>query len=297
MKSEHRVLTPESVEFVYELAGIGSRMLAAVIDHVMVLGLLLGVWAALLLISLVGCFATGGILLMLAGGPMLAVALLGSFAVYFGYFTYHEVRSNGQTPGKRIMDIRVIDDRGMNLDLFQALLRNLFRLVDMMPFLVVVPGVSFMAVGLYAVGGLAALFNPRHKRLGDWAAGTLVVRTRKRVIPEAIIAPNEKYNSLQEDAALGARIRARLSMQERETLLQLCLRRNELEFEARQRLFAEASGYLEQRLEIAREPFLSEEKFVQNITAVALAGASTPLGSRNGRGARPELPVGTPGPN
>jgi len=283
MRNEHRVLTPESVEFTYELAGLGSRMAAVVVDHLLILGLLLGIWGAVFVIGLFGCIFTGGLLLLLAGGPMLAAALLGSFAVYFGYFVYWDRRNNGQTPGKRLFDLRVIDDRGMNMDLFQSIIRNLLRVLDMAPFLFVVPGVDFVSVGLYGVGGLAALLHPQHKRLGDWAGGTLVVRVRRRVAPEAILPPGEKYNTLQEDAALRARARARLGLEERETLLQLCLRRSELQFEARQALFAEAAALLEERLDLRREPFLSEEKFVQNIAAVALA-EGTGEGARRARG-------------
>lgn len=277
MKNEYRVVTPESVEFVYELAGLGSRMMAAIFDHLIVLGLLLSVWAGVVVFSLFGCFLTGGVLLLLTGGPLVAFALLSSFLVYFGYFVFHEVRSNGQTPGKRVLEIRVIDDRGTNLDVFQSLLRNLFRLVDMMPILGVVPGFDFMSVGLYAVGGIAAFIHPSHKRLGDWAGGTLVVRTRKRIVPEAIVAPNDRYNSLLENATIGARIRSQLDLEERETLLQLCLRRNELDYETRSRLFKEAADLLATRLEISREEFISEEKFVQNITAAALLNASKPV--------------------
>jgi uncharacterized RDD family membrane protein YckC len=250
MRNEYRVLTPESVEFVYELGGLGSRMMAVILDHLIIVAVLGAIWIVALTI---GVFSA---LILLPG--MAALALLSVFLVNYGYFTYFEWKWNGQTPGKRAMDLRVIDARGMNIDLFQALIRNLFRVIDMTPL-------------FYAFGGIAALLNPNQKRLGDWAAGTLVVRTRKRVMPGAIIAPNEKYNSLLEDASLRNRIRSRLSLQERETLLQLCLRRNELEIDPRQELFADAAAYLEERLELRREPFLSEEKFVQNIAAVALA--------------------------
>jgi len=259
VRSEYRVVTPESVEFVYELAGPGSRMLAALFDHLAIFGILITLWAATLFL---GCLALLVIL------PLVALGILASFAVYFGYFVYFEWRWNGQTPGKRWMDLRVIDDRGLNIDLFQAFTRNLLRLVDMMPALL---ALDFIGVGFYAVGGATVLLNARQKRLGDWAAGTLVVRARRGVVPEAIIAPRDKYNTLQE-AGVANRIRSRLSLQERETLLQLCLRRNELEFEVRQALFAAAAEYLEDELGIRREGFLSEEKFVQNITAIALAG-------------------------
>jgi uncharacterized RDD family membrane protein YckC len=252
MREEHRVLTPESVEFVYELAGMGSRMLAALLDHLILI-------AAMLVIALVAALNS-----LVAMGPV----FIAVFLLYFGYFAWFEWRWNGQTPGKRLMDLRVIDERGMNIDLSQALVRNLLRIVDTMPALI---PLDFVAIGLYGIGGLTALVSPRRKRLGDWAAGTLVVRTRKRVMPNAVLAPNEKYNTLQEDPSLRLRIRSRLSLEEREALLQLCLRRNDLEFEARQALFAEAAGYLEERLDVTREPFLSEEKFVQNIAAVSLA--------------------------
>jgi uncharacterized RDD family membrane protein YckC len=232
-------------------------MLAVLADHVLIIGILLGILVAAIPLGLM-TFAVG-----------FGIARMAAFLVYFGYFTFYEWRWQGQTPGKRLLDLRVIDDRGMNVDLFQSLVRNLIRIVDLMPFLI--PQIDFLSVGLYGVGGLAALISPTHKRLGDWAAGTLVVRVRKRVMPSAIIAASEKYNTLLEDGSLRVRIRARLSLQDRETLLQLCLRRNELEFEARQALFVEAAGYLEGKLEIAREAFLSEEKFVQNIAAVALA--------------------------
>lgn len=283
MRKEYHVLTPESVEFAYELAGIGSRMVAALIDHLIIITVIL-----------VPCFLTlcfGGLAALGLGpaAPVAGIALLAAFLIYFGYFVFWEWKWNGQTPGKRYAEIRVIDDRGMNADLFQILIRNLIRLIDITP--VFLP-LDFIHIGLYGVGGIAAFLNPHNKRIGDWAAGTLVVRVHKRVIPEAIMAPNEKYNTLQEDGSVRSRIRSRLSLEERETILQLCLRRNELELESRQELFAEAAGYLERRLDLKREPFLSEEKFVQNIAAVALAESQTGrLGSRGapaeaGRGAQ-----------
>ena len=263
MRSEHRVLTPESVEFVYELGGLGSRMLAALLDHAIILTTMGVIWV----VAILSCAFTAFM--------SISIAIILTFLVHYGYFVYFEWKWNGQTPGKRLMDLRVIDDRGMNIDLFQSVVRNLFRFIYLTPF-------------FYAVGGITSLLNEREKRLGDWAAGTLVVRTRKRVMPDALLAPNEKYNTLQEDAGLRSRIRARLSLEERETLLQLCLRRNELEIDARQALFREAAAVLEERLETAREPFLSEEKFVQNIAAVALAEGE----ARAHPGARPLTAAG-----
>jgi len=268
MRKEYHVLTPESVDFVYELAGLTSRLVAVLIDHLLILSLVL-------LLVLAGCLLGAGAALSLAptlGLPIVGAMILAAFLLYFGYFVYFEVKWSGQTPGKRYAEIRVIDDRGMNADVFQILVRNILRLVDLLPILL---PLDFIQIGLYGVGGIAAFLNPHNKRIGDWAAGTLVVRVHKRVIPEAIIAPNEKYNTPQEDGPIRSRIRNRLTLEERETVLQLCLRRNELEFEARQTLFADAAAYLERRLELEREAFLSEEKFVQNVAAIALAESQT----------------------
>lgn len=263
MRKEYHVLTPESVDFVYELAGLTSRLVAVLIDHLLILSLML-------VLVLAGCML--GVATLIAFLPIMGITILAAFILYFGYFVYFEVKWSGQTPGKRYAEIRVIDDRGMNADVFQILVRNILRLVDLLPILL---PLDFIEIGLYGVGGIAAFLNPHNKRIGDWAAGTLVVRVHKRVIPEAIIAPNEKYNTLQEDGPIRSRIRSRLTLEERETILQLCLRRNELEFEARQTLFADAAAYLERRLELEREAFLSEEKFVQNVAAIALAESQT----------------------
>lgn len=250
MRNEYRVLTPESVEFAFELAGLASRMLAVLVDSLIIVALVVaGLVVAQLsqLLPLIGATGLSGLI-----APVLV------FASVFGYFSVLEWRWNGQTVGKRLLSLRVIDERGFSIDLFQSVLRNLLRIVDLMPF-------------FYGVGGLTALLNPRQKRLGDFAAGTLVVRVRQRVRPTAVLAPSDQYNTLQEDAALRMRIRARLSLEERDLLLQLCLRRNELELEPRKRLFEEAAGFLERRLEQPRESFLSAEKYVQNIAAIALA--------------------------
>lgn len=251
MRREHTILTPESVEFVLELAGPVSRFMAVLLDHL----IMVACYAAIFGLMIFTPLLPGGILF---AGIMQALAVIAMFVVSLGYFVFFEWRWNGQTPGKRLLGLRVVDDRGLPVDFYQAAVRNLFRIVDAVPI-------------LYATGGATMWFNPRHKRLGDFAARTLVVRIRKRVAPTSIMAPGEKYNTLQEDGALRRRIRARLTPEEKEVLLQLCLRRDELEIDARQSLFMTTAAYLEERLDLAREPFLSEEKFVQNIAAIALA--------------------------
>jgi len=251
MRVEHRIVTPECVEFVHELGGLGSRALAAGLDHALAAGLVGIVWISILTVPV----------LILTGGAVLGFGILATFLIYFGYFTYFEWSWSGQTPGKRLLDLRVIDERGIRLELPQVFLRNLFRVVDLMPLFF---GFDFVGVGGYGVGGLAALLSrpPR---------------------PGALLAPGEQYNSLLQDRALRERIRASLSLDERETLLQLCLRRGELEYAIRHDLFAQAAAALEARLGVRRETFLSEEKFVQNVTAAALEPGSGRQGTSAGR--------------
>ena len=96
---------------------------------------------------------------------MLALLILAAFVLYYGYFAVFETMWSGQTPGKRAIGIRVIAASGRPLGAVDAILRNLLRIVDQMP-------------GMYAVGLLAIFLTSRNQRLGDLAAGTVVVHDR-----------------------------------------------------------------------------------------------------------------------
>src|SRR5262245_1999973 len=112
MRQLHIVRTPEGVEFGYELAGLGSRMLAALVDYAVMAALWLGAW----LVAAVIALGTLGVM----AGLGLFLGFLLSFAAWFGYFTWLEWRWNGQTVGKRMLDLRVMDERGFSIDLFQS---------------------------------------------------------------------------------------------------------------------------------------------------------------------------------
>ena len=157
-----KVLTPESVELELLLAGIGSRAFALSIDYSIVLLALLGFWlleslVANQLLNYLGNTGSdySGVLNWLG-----AIAILGSFLIFAGYFVFFEVRWQGQTPGKRIAKIRVIREDGRPVRLTQAALRALLRPID----------------DLFFIGAFLIFFGKREKRIGDWAAGTLVVQ-------------------------------------------------------------------------------------------------------------------------
>jgi uncharacterized RDD family membrane protein YckC len=143
------VATPEGIELTLALAGAGSRFIAIVID--MALQLVLIVLAALAALDLVG----GGV-----GEALLAIA---AFAALYLYYILFEVLAAGRTPGKRVTHLRVVRAQGAPVDLPASAIRNLLRLIDLLP-------------AAYLVGLLSILVTQRNQRLGDLAAGTLVIR-------------------------------------------------------------------------------------------------------------------------
>ncbi len=163
--------TPEQVELRFPIAGIGSRFLAILADTV------IQIVAEVLLILLIVLFVSGaqrehlGNISDTAGKWLIAGVVLFQFLLFWGYFALFEAFWNGQTPGKRLIKIRVIKDSGRQITLFEALARNLLRIVDMIP------------PNLYFVGLVTMLCNRQQKRLGDFVAGTIVVHERAREQP------------------------------------------------------------------------------------------------------------------
>ena len=164
------VSTPERVSFTYDTATLGSRFLAQFLD-LLVLGGGVG--------SLVGGLALALSLLpqlQAAEGWIVAVWLVVVFATVVGYFPVSEAIWSGKTLGKMVMHLRVVDLRGGPLTVSQAILRNLVRLIDFLPL-------------YYGVGAVVMFVNQRGQRLGDLAAGTVVVRERRAVsLSELVLA-------------------------------------------------------------------------------------------------------------
>jgi uncharacterized RDD family membrane protein YckC len=168
---EHLTIsTPEQVAFQYETAGIGSRFMASLIDH-FILGsaLFLVICAAQLLsVPLVIGGAIAGEEEGMAGAyVILAVLLLIFFLIFWGYFILFEMVWRGSTPGKRSQKLRVLRRDGQPIGAGEAVTRNLVRLVDFLP-------------GFYGIGLIAMFIDPQARRLGDFAAGTIVVREREQ---------------------------------------------------------------------------------------------------------------------
>jgi uncharacterized RDD family membrane protein YckC len=148
--------TPEQVHLEFALAGLGSRFMAIFLDTLIQLLIGFGIFIVGIILSAAG---------ILEGKRSVwvgAIAIFLVFCLYWGYYAAFEVFWKGQTPGKRWAGIRVIKDTGRPINAFEAIARNLMRAVDWLP-------------GMYGVGVVAMLLNDKHRRLGDYVAGTLVV--------------------------------------------------------------------------------------------------------------------------
>jgi uncharacterized RDD family membrane protein YckC len=163
---EHGIDTPEQVELRFPLAGLGSRFLAGMVDMLIQSAANL-VLILVIVIAFSAGLKTGALDRMSdAAGKWFAAGIIFIyFLLYWGYFSLFEAFRNGQTPGKRVMKIRVIKDSGRQITFFEALARNLLRVVDLLP-------------GLYLVGVISILVTRQNKRLGDLVADTIVVHER-----------------------------------------------------------------------------------------------------------------------
>jgi uncharacterized RDD family membrane protein YckC len=244
-QSELAIETPEGVRFSYELATPVSRALAWVVD----------------------AMAIGGASFMAAKGaraagllsPDLANALgvILYFAISMAYGIVLEWRWRGQTIGKRLFGLRVIDAQGFRLHLSQIALRNLLRAVDALPL-------------LYLVGGLAAFLNRRCQRLGDLAANTVVVRERQRQEPDIEHIAPARYNSLLAYPHLAARLRSLAGPEAVGIAVRAVSQRDQFDPAARVQLFRELAGYFRSLVpfpEAALEG-LTDEQFIRSALRV-----------------------------
>jgi uncharacterized RDD family membrane protein YckC len=159
--------TPEQVDLRFPIAGIGSRFLALLTDSfIQGFALFVMVFVFALIFSSAKKLPGGTAPADTAAKWFIAGIFLFYFLLYWGYFSLFEAFWNGQTPGKRLLKIRVIKDSGRQITLFEALARNLIRIVDALP------------MPFYLIGVITMLCNREQKRLGDLVAGTIVVHER-----------------------------------------------------------------------------------------------------------------------
>lgn len=240
-----RIRTPEGIEFALPLAGPFSRMLAVVIDLAVIAALDSVLAKALAVLAIFGEDVAG------------AVNVVVYFLLTMAYAAIAEWVWRGQTIGKRLLGLRVVDAHGLRLTPAQVIVRNLMRLIDALPI-------------FYLAGGVACVLNRYHQRLGDLAAGTVVIRTPQRRSPDLDKLLTEKYNSLAESRHLAARLRQKVEPELARIALEATLRRDRLEPGARLAVFADLAARF--RVVVPYPPEVAEqiadEQYVRNVIAI-----------------------------
>ena len=240
-----QIRTPEGIAFSYALAGPVVRCLAWIIDF--------------LVIMVINTVANrlAGLAGYLSEDLAQAMVMFGYFVVSIGYGIVMEWLWRGQTIGKRLLRLRVMDSHGLRLQFHQVLLRNLLRFVDMLP-------------ALYLVGGLACFFSRRAQRLGDLAASTVVVYNPKPGEPDLDQLLAGKFNSLRQHPHLEARLRQRVSPTEARLALQALMRRDELDPASRVDLFSELADHFKGIVSFPAESIeaMPDEQYIRNVVDI-----------------------------
>jgi uncharacterized RDD family membrane protein YckC len=164
------VATGESVVFSYELAGLGSRFLAVFIDMliqtIVFIAALIAVTLLAAGVTVAGPAANSAQAAKIGYAIVIGLAFFAIFMLFFGYFILFEWLWQGRTPGKRLLGIRVVRDGGFPVDFVSSVIRNVVRILE-------------AGLGFYAISAICTILSPQNRRLGDMAAGTIVVRDER----------------------------------------------------------------------------------------------------------------------
>ena len=263
LRDQLSIETPELVGIELPLAGIGSRCIALVVDS-MIQGFcfLALFFLGILLLTLLPGLPTIQHKVSAGVDPAkwaVAILIFVPFLLQWGYFTLFEAFWKGQTPGKRLLHLRVIQQSGRPIGLFESMGRNLLRIIDMIP-------------GFYLVGAVCIFATRRQQRLGDMVAGTLVVHSipvEKPMLPEGtrtFTAPAFErpfQPAPVKTLALPADAVARLSSADLQLMENFIARRLDLPLEVRTNLAAKLARSMAQKMTIEIPPGNSHETFLE----------------------------------
>ena len=260
---DYTVFTPERVGLRYDVAGLGSRAAAALLDT--------AIQAVLWIALLVSFSVSVDRLPSVDDAPpaivvaLIIVVVLGGFFLLWGYYMVFEIAWSGQTPGKRVLGIRVIRENGYPIRAVDSVVRNLIRVIDAPPF-------------GFIIGALVMLLNARSKRLGDFAAGTLVVREGKRqrldqlstfatALPLTPVSARTQAESPAPGEAPAPGPTAVLSAEDATLLRDFLVRRSSMDSEPRAALAHRLATHLTQRYGLPAPARSREEPFLEALAS------------------------------
>ncbi len=235
--------TPEQTALEFPLAGVGSRFLAIALDSLLIA-------AAILILVVIAISLAITTRFVSQNTPIytLAIFFLLGFSIQFGYFALFEALWNGQTPGKRWTHLRVIKDSGRPISAYDAILRNLLRAVDYLP-------------TLYAVGLITMLISKENKRLGDYAAGTVVIHEK----PLQGIAASWNAAAQTNTQPVPILMASQITVDELQLIEAFLNRRSSLEPEVRRAMARQIADRFAERLKIAPETRSDNERFLETL--------------------------------
>lgn len=246
MNDQLSIDTPEQIELNYRIAGVGSRFCAAFIDTCLIAILLAFGW--FVIIRTFSGDGFGGIL----SSWFIAIMGVVTFAILWGYYIVFDLITNGQSPGKRLLKLRVIKENGYPVSFVDSAIRNLVRIVDFLP-------------GFYGIGVVAMMLDRKWRRLGDLAAGTLVIREGAELIPNQLATPvAAKKHFTYADAIQPDQV----TEMELSTIREYLSRRRTLSIRRRSQLARTIGAPMAQRMGL--RPPIDYDLFLEEIFALAI---------------------------
>jgi uncharacterized RDD family membrane protein YckC len=232
--------TPEQTALEFPLAGIGSRFLAMIIDTAIQLAT-----GFVLLIALALAIPAVRVFASVAPQWAIAIMIVAGFVIYYGYFAFFEGAWNGQTPGKRYAQLRVMKDDGRPISPYDAIARNLLRIVDQLP-------------AFYGVAIITVFLSKQNKRLGDFVAGTVVVH-------EKTVDAARPFLEIRPDDSAVAYDVSRITLDELRLIETFLQRRDTLDPALRGSMAAQISTRIAQKLEVQIYGWPANEKFLEAV--------------------------------
>lgn len=246
------IQTPENVVFGYQIAGIGSRFLASLLDTVFIVLLQVVI---LIVVTLIIRAVDQTAFSEQISGWMYAIFGMVAAIFYWGYYIFFEMLWNGQSPGKRWVGLRVIRGDGTPITLSESLIRNLARLVDFLP-------------AAYGIGIVTMFIDKQSRRLGDLAAGTLVVQDCTPITMQDLAVKRTVHLRPWGNVSLDGFPTERLTNNDLNLIEDFLLRRDQLTH--RESLAIQILSTLHQRLGLP-PPALSKLEAEDRLAAILLA--------------------------
>jgi uncharacterized RDD family membrane protein YckC len=242
MNSTLAIETPEGITFSFDLATPVTRSLAWAVDA-----------AASGALTYAGSRLSQAIGIWSADWAN-ALSMASYFVLSLVYAMALEWRWRGQTIGKRLFGLRVMDARGLQLRFAQVALRNLVRAADMLPI-------------TYLVGGVVALLSRHGQRLGDLAANTVVVRDRRAELPDMEKMAPARYNSLLGYPNLTARLRSLTDPEAAALAIRALAHRDGFDPLARIEVFRDLADYFRTLVRFPESAIegLTDEQYVRSV--------------------------------